>query len=64
MITLTKLNGATFSLNAELIESIETTPDTVITTQTGKKYVVQESEGTVIQKVITYKRLIFIPVED
>lgn len=62
MITLTKLNGATFSLNAELIESIETTPDTVITTQTGKKYVVQESEEIVIQKVITYKRLIYIPV--
>ncbi|MDA3732593.1 flagellar FlbD family protein [Niameybacter massiliensis] len=62
MITLTKLNGANFSLNAELIESIETTPDTVITTQTGKKYVVQESEEIVIQKVITYKRLIYIPV--
>lgn len=62
MITLTKLNGANFSLNAELIESIETTPDTVITTQTGKKYVVQESEEMVIQKVITYKRLIYIPV--
>lgn len=62
MITLTKLNGMQFSLNAELIETIEETPDTVITTRTGKKYVVQESEERVIQKVIAYKRLIYSPV--
>nr|WP_307992902.1 flagellar FlbD family protein [uncultured Niameybacter sp.] len=62
MITLTKLNGMQFSLNAELIETIEETPDTVITTRTGKKYVVQESEEIVIQKVIAYKRLIYSPV--
>ena len=62
MITLTKLNGMQFSLNAELIETIEETPDTVITTRTGKKYVVQESEDTVVQRVIAYKRLIYLPV--
>lgn len=61
MITLTKLNMQLFSINADLIETIETTPDTVITTVTGKKYVVQESEQVVIEKIIAYKRLIKWP---
>lgn len=63
MITLTRLNMQKFSLNADLIETIETTPDTVITTVTGKKYVVHESEQIVLDKVIAYKRLIMKPVE-
>lgn len=63
MITLTKLNMKAFSLNADLIETIETTPDTVITTVTGRKYVVQESEQSIIEQIITYKRRITYPTE-
>lgn len=63
MITLTKLNMKAFSLNADLIETIETTPDTVITTVTGRKYVVQESEQSIIEQIITYKRRINCPTE-
>ena len=42
MIELTRLNEVKFSLNPELIELIETTPDTVITLTTGKKLIVKE----------------------
>lgn len=63
MITLTKLNMKAFSLNADLIETIETTPDTVITTVTGRKYVVQESEQSIIDQIIAYKRRITLPTE-
>lgn len=63
MITLTKLNMKAFSLNADLIETIETTPDTVITTVTGRKYVVQESEQSIIEQIIAYKRRINCPSE-
>ena len=40
MITVTRLNGPAFALNPDLIERIETTPDTVITLVDGAKYVV------------------------
>ena len=37
MIELTRLNDTKFILNADLIESIEEVPDTVIALTTGKK---------------------------
>lgn len=61
MIILTRLNGTTFALNSELIETIEETPDTVITTTTGKKFVVTESIDKIVNEVIKYKsRISFI----
>ncbi|HDM70909.1 MAG: endoflagellar protein [Thermotoga sp.] len=59
MITLTHMNGKTFVLNAEVIETVERTPDTVITLINGKKLVVKEDVEEVINKVIEYKRRIF-----
>ena len=56
MIKLTRLNGTTFVLNCELIETAEETPDTVISTINGKKYVVTETIVVVIEKMIEYKR--------
>lgn len=55
MIRLTKLNRSSFVLNCELIETVESTPDTVISTINGKKYVVLESVDEVIDKVLQYK---------
>ena len=43
MIVLTRLNGAAFALNPDLIERAESTPDTVVTLVDGKKYVVSET---------------------
>ena len=62
MIELTKLNGSKFVLNSELIESVEETPDTIISTTTGKKLVVTERANEVVEKVIQYKRKIFCKV--
>jgi flagellar protein FlbD len=60
MIRLTKLNGTKFVLNCELIESVESTPDTVLTTTNGKKLVVLETVEEVIDKVIQYKGSILL----
>lgn len=51
MIMLTRLNGAAFVLNPDLIERIESTPDTVITLVDGKHYVVEESLEEVVDRV-------------
>ena len=52
-----------FVINAELIQTIEETPDTVITLTTGQKLVVKEGADEVIEKVISYKRQIQIQPE-
>ena len=58
MIDVTRLNGKNFVLNAELIEVMEETPDTVITLTTGHKYLVKESVAEVLDKIYAYKRKI------
>lgn len=56
VIDLTKLNNTSFLLNGELIETVEATPDTIITLVTGRKYIVRESVEEVRAKCIAYKR--------
>jgi flagellar protein FlbD len=56
MITLHKLNGAVVTINAELIESIEGSPDTVISLTTGNRYVVREKTAEVVDKIVEYRR--------
>ncbi len=59
MIELTRLNDTTFTLNAELIETVEEVPDTVITLTTGKKIFVKESRQNVKNLVVLYKQEVF-----
>lgn len=59
MIELTKFNDMKFTVNAEIIEFVEETPDTVITLTTGKKILVKESRQEVVERVILYKRSIY-----
>ena len=56
MIEVTRLKGKKMMINAELIETVEETPDTVITLTNGKKFVVSESAEEVTSLVIGYKR--------
>lgn len=58
MIEVTRLRGAKIIINAELVECIEETPDTVITLTSGKKFVVSESGKEIVDLVINYKRKI------
>lgn len=59
MIELTKFNGTKFTVNAEIIEFVEETPDTVISLTTGKKIIVKESRQEVVERVIAYKNAIY-----
>ncbi|KPK96081.1 hypothetical protein AMJ80_01975 [bacterium SM23_31] len=59
MITVTRINKKNIVINAELIEFVESTPDTIITTTTGKKIIVMDTTEEVIRKVIEYRRLCF-----
>jgi flagellar protein FlbD len=56
MIHLTRLNQAPLVVNADLIEHIEMTPDTVIVLTTGQKILVRETANEVIEKVVCFRR--------
>lgn len=58
MIKVTRLNNKEYFINFDLIETLEETPDTVITLRDGKKFVVVESVEEVIQRIIEFKRRI------
>ncbi len=62
MITLTKLNKLSdeqYTLNSDLIETIEERPDTIIRLVNGKHFIVSESAAEVISRIIAYKRSIY-----
>jgi flagellar protein FlbD len=61
MIALTRLNGQPIMVNADLIESVETTPDTVITLVSGNKLVVRDTMETIQERIIEFKRKIYGP---
>lgn len=53
---MTRLNGKEFVVNAELIQYVEATPDTVITLVNHEKLVVKESIDEVVKRVVEYGR--------
>ncbi|MGI6049958.1 MAG: flagellar FlbD family protein [Acetivibrionales bacterium] len=55
MINVTRINNTKLIINAEWIETIESTPDTVITLTNGKKYIVAEGVEEILNRVIEYK---------
>lgn len=56
MIDVTKMNGMEITVNSDLIETVEETPDTVITLTTGKKIIVKESRQMIKNLVKLYKK--------
>jgi flagellar protein FlbD len=55
VITLTRLSGSVFALNSDLIERVDSTPDTVITLVDGTKYVVREGLAEVVDAIRAYR---------
>jgi flagellar protein FlbD len=60
MIRVTKLNEAEMVINCELIEMIESTPDTTVTMTTGRKIIVKEPVSEMMDRIVAYKRRINI----
>ena len=56
MITVTRLNNKAIVLNAELIKTVESTPDTLITLINGDRMLVTESLEEIVQRAIEYGR--------
>ena len=66
LISLTKLDDREFYVNSDLVESVESTPDTVVTLTTGKRFIVKESPVEVLRRIVRFRRSIsrYLPQED
>ena len=64
MIKLSRLNNTEYYLNSDIIETLEATPDTVISTVNGKKFVVLETVDEVIDRIIEFRGKIFKAQKD
>jgi flagellar protein FlbD len=56
VIQLTRLDGSEFYLNSDLIEVIESTPDTHIALANGHRYLVRETSDEVVRRVVAFRR--------
>ncbi|HUX69146.1 MAG TPA: flagellar FlbD family protein [Cellulomonadaceae bacterium] len=55
MIVVTRLNGPQFAVNPDLLQRIESAPDTILTLIDGTKYIVEESVDEVIVLIQAYR---------
>lgn len=60
MIELTSLRKETFYLNPDLIETIEKSPDTIISTTTGKKFIVTDSPDEIRKRIVKFYQKIYL----
>jgi flagellar protein FlbD len=51
VIIVTRLNGAQFGVNPDLLQRVDSAPDTILTLIDGTKYIVRESMAEVIARV-------------
>ena len=59
VIEVTKMDGTKTLINQDLIETVETTPDTVVTLTTGKKIITKESRQEIGNLVKSYRKEIY-----
>ena len=58
MIRVTRLDGSELVINSDLVETVERTPDTVISLLNNHKLVVRESVDEIVSRVVEYRRRI------
>ena len=63
MIWVTRLNGTEMVINSDLVESIESTPDTVLLLVDGKRYVVSESAAEVVARIRAFRASILLHLD-
>jgi flagellar protein FlbD len=63
VIRLTRLNGSEMYLNADLIATVESHHDTVLTLVDGKTYVVSNTADEVVDAITAYRATVIATAE-
>ncbi|MGH2353505.1 MAG: flagellar FlbD family protein [Chloroflexota bacterium] len=61
MIQVTRFGGKPIYLNSDLVETIESAPDTTLLLTTGRRVIVRESAEEVVRRVVAFRRQIMAP---
>ena len=56
MIRVTRLDGSELYINAEFVQSVQSTPDTHIVLLNGQSYVVTEPDAEIVERILGYRR--------
>lgn len=64
MIFLTRTNGTIIYINPELIQTVEATPDTVVTLISNKKLIVRDTPQEISERFIEYRRQTLAPYSE
>ena len=64
MIEVMRLDGKSYWVNPHMIESMETNPDLTLTMLSGKKLIVKNSPKEIIEKIISYRKLIGVSTQE
>lgn len=55
MVEVTRLNGETMIINADLIELIEAKPDTIVSLTTGRKIILRDTAEDLLVKLQEFR---------
>lgn len=58
MIRVTRLDGSELYVNAEFIQTVQSSPDTHIVLINGSSYVVKEPDREIVSRIVEYRRTI------
>lgn len=61
MIFITRTNGTKIYINPELIQTVEATPDTVVTLTDGKKIICKDTPQEIAERFTEYRRKVMSP---
>jgi flagellar protein FlbD len=64
MIQVTRLNDSVLVINVEMIQSVQATPDTVITFTNHDRLMVKEPVEEISQRIVDYQRSVNTYIDD
>ncbi len=64
MIVVHRLKGERMFLNADLVESVEETPDTVLTLVDGRRLVVADAADEIAARILEFRASILVSASE
>lgn len=64
MILVHRLRGEPLYVNADLIESVEAQPDTVLTLVDGRRILVEEHPDDVVERFVAYRASLLVSADE
>jgi flagellar protein FlbD len=64
VILVHRLRGEPLFVNADLIETVESTPDTALVLVDGRRILVDEDARTVVERVVAFRASLLVAADD